>query len=105
MKNKEIMNMCLNQKNLVEKTVLIARSHGVKIRNKFNNYISIEEDLRSSLVPFLTKYFLSLFIHFETDRDSTNRGGAERQRILSRLHAASTDSDMGLELTNHEIMI
>ena len=29
---------------------------------------------------------------------------AERERISSRLHAASTELHVGLELTNHEIM-
>ena len=35
-----------------------------------------------------------------------SRGGAEtgRERISSRLHAVSTEPDMGLNLTNLEIM-
>ena len=47
----------------------------------------------------------------ETDRDRTRagEGGAERGRdteseMGSRLSAISTESDMGLELTNPEIM-
>ena len=36
-----------------------------------------------------------------------SRGGAERgrERILSRLRAVSMESDMGLKLTNSEIVI
>ena len=33
-----------------------------------------------------------------------SRGGAERDRIPSRLHAVSTEPDVGLELTNCAIM-
>ena len=45
-----------------------------------------------------------MFIYFE--RDSTSRGGAEREgeRIPSRLCTISTEPDVGLELTNPEIM-
>ena len=39
---------------------------------------------------------------------STSRGGTEREgetdRIPSRLHTVSTEPDMGLKLTNREIM-
>ena len=42
-------------------------------------------------------------------RESTNRGGAEKEgdtesEAVSRLQAVSTESDVGLELMNHEIM-
>ena len=45
----------------------------------------------------------------QTDRQSMNRGGAERQggtesEAGSRLPAVSTELDTGLELTNSEIM-
>ena len=40
------------------------------------------------------------------ERESTSRGGAERRRdrIPSRLRTISTEPDVGLELTNCEIM-
>ena len=40
------------------------------------------------------------------DREQVSRGGAERgeERIPSRLHAMSADPNVGLELTNLEIM-
>ena len=45
----------------------------------------------------------------ERERQSMGRGGAEREggtesEAGSRLRAVSTEPDMGLELTNHEIM-
>ena len=47
-----------------------------------------------------------MFIYFERERESTSRGGAERgrQRFPSRLHAVSTEPNVELEFTNHEIM-
>ena len=33
-----------------------------------------------------------------------SRGGEERERVLSGLHAVSTEPDAGLNLTNREIM-
>ena len=50
---------------------------------------------RNSEVPF---YFFKL-IYFEGNRDSTSRRGAQRKRkrILSRLHTASTEPDVGLK--------
>ena len=52
--------------------------------------------------------FVCLFVHFERDRDSVSRGGAqgeeERERIPSRLCAVSTEPDAGLEAMNREIM-
>ena len=52
-------------------------------------------------------FFLSLFI-FERDRESMlageGQGETERKRIPSRLHAASTEPDMGLKLTICEMV-
>ena len=48
--------------------------------------------------PNAVVFFLSLFIYFERVRDSTSGGGAERERLLSRLYTASTDPDAGLGL-------
>ena len=46
-------------------------------------------------------FFLSLFIYFETDRDNTSGGGAEREgereRIPSRLHNACKEPNTGPE--------
>ena len=36
--------------------------------------------------------------------DSVSRGRAERERISSRLHAVRAEPDVGLKLTNCEIM-
>ena len=50
-------------------------------------------------------FFLSLFILRERERESgggSEREG-ERERIPSRLHAVSTEPDVGLDPTNHEI--
>ena len=43
---------------------------------------------------------------FEREGESTSRGGAERgtQRMESGLCADSREPDVGLELTNHEIV-
>ena len=46
---------------------------------------------------------------FERQRQSTSRGGIEREGNIeseagSRLRAVSTEPDVGLELTNREIM-
>ena len=46
---------------------------------------------------------------FERERQSVNRGGAEREgdtesKAASRLWVISTEPNAGLELTNHEIM-
>ena len=41
------------------------------------------------------------------ERESTRRGGAERERereIPSRLHTVSAEPDMGLKLKNYAIM-
>ena len=55
-------------------------------------------------------YRLSIYfiIYFERERAWGNewRRGRERdrERIPSKLHAVSTETDTGLEPTNHEIM-
>ena len=49
-------------------------------------------------------------IYFERKRVHVSKGrterarARERQRIPSRIHAVSTEPDVGLEPTNHEIM-
>ena len=51
--------------------------------------------------------FFLMFIYFEEDVcRGTRRGGAERERtrIPSRFRAVGTEPDVGLELTNCEIM-
>ena len=47
-----------------------------------------------------------IFIYFERDRERTSRGraGERKERIPSRLHAATAEPNAGLELTKHEIM-
>ena len=57
---------------------------------------------------FFNFFFQRLFI-FGTERQSMNGGGAEREgdtesEAGSRLRAVSTEPDVGLEPTNHEIM-
>ena len=56
------------------------------------------------LIKKKTTLFLGhLFFEREGERErEESRGGAER--ILSRLFAISTKSDMGLDLTNFEIV-
>ena len=56
-------------------------------------------------------YSLSFFISFiylfiVRERESVRRAGAETEgeRTPSRLCTVSTEPDVGLELTNHEIM-
>ena len=50
-----------------------------------------------------------MFITFLRERERERRGGAERDRDTetkagSRLRAVSTEPDVGLKPTNHEIM-
>ena len=47
-----------------------------------------------------------MFVYFERERGKAWAGEGQRgrERIPSRLHAVSTDPDVGLESTNHEIM-
>ena len=57
---------------------------------------------------FFLNFFLSLFILKDRETEHLSGGGAERererQRIPSRVYAAGTESDVGLELTNCEIL-
>ena len=58
---------------------------------------------------FFIFYFLAFIYFWETKRDRVSRGGAERvgdteSETGSRLWAVSPDPDVGLNLTNHEIM-
>ena len=48
-------------------------------------------------------FFLSLFI-LRGKQHEQRRGRERRERISSRLHAVSTEPDVGLDLRNHEIM-
>ena len=51
-------------------------------------------------------FFLSFFIYFERERETTSRGWGregERERIPSRLPTASPEPDVGLKPTNCEI--
>ena len=62
-----------------------------------------------SLLPSIFFFVVVVFISFferERQRERTEEGQRERDRdrIPSRLHTVSTESDAGLELTNHEIM-
>ena len=47
-----------------------------------------------------------IFREGERERGSASRGGAEGgiERISSRLYTVSTETDVGLEPTSHEIM-
>ena len=40
----------------------------------------------------------------ESERDRENEPGRGRERIPSRVHAVSAEADVGLDLTNHEII-
>ena len=59
---------------------------------------------------FKKKFVMLLFIfERERERQSTSEGWAEREKDTeseadSRLQAVSTEPDVGLELTNYEIM-
>ena len=58
---------------------------------------------------FLLKNFFFYFYLFLRQRESMNRGGSEREgdtesETGSRLWAVSTEPDVGLELTDREIM-
>ena len=57
-------------------------------------------------VPW-TLFFISFNIYFERQRAHAQTGGAERrrERIPSKFHTVSTEPDMELNPTNHEIMI
>ena len=54
------------------------------------------------------KIFFSIYLFFERHRETEHKLGRGRERrshrIRSRLQAVSTEPDVGLELTNREIM-
>ena len=62
----------------------------------------------SSKFLYLVSFFFLVFIYFERERMHVHEQGRdrerERERIPSRLRAVSAEPDVGLELTNHEIM-
>ena len=55
-------------------------------------------------------FFFLMFVYFETERESVcaraqkGQRGQGREKIPSRLHTASAEPDVGLKLTNCEIM-
>ena len=60
-------------------------------------------------VIFFNFFFNIYLLPRDRETQSTSRGGAERWRDTeseagSRLRAVSTEPDVGLELTNHEII-
>ena len=70
-----------------------------------SNHISTPS---TSLYACLLKFFNVIF-NFIFERERESRGGAEREgdaesEAGSRLRAVSTEPDMGLELTDREIM-
>ena len=72
------------------------------VKDRKFRIIYTPRNLFPDLFPSFKSYFLSLFILEE--RESTSRGGAERERITSRLCTDSAEFDVGLELMNCEIM-
>ena len=53
--------------------------------------------------------FFNWFIYFEKERNRENMSGEgqgekERERIPNRLHPVSAEANVGLKVTNHEIM-
>ena len=82
---------------------------GISSELESNPGIRLEKDLMG--LDFLSSsssyFFLHLFI-CERQRQSVSRGGAEGEGYTeseagSRLRAVSTEPDVGLEPTNHEI--
>ena len=66
-------------------------------------------DFGNSAPSFVSFLFFLKFIYLflrERERESTSGGGTERRRdrITSRLHTISAEPDVGLELTNSEIV-
>ena len=45
-----------------------------------------------------------MFIYVFREKEGERGGPRRRERIPSRLYAVSTEPDVGLEPTNHEIM-
>ena len=50
-------------------------------------------------------FFFLVYLFILRERENTWVGEGQRERISSRLHTVSMESDAGPELTNHEIMI
>ena len=62
-----------------------------------------------NIIEFFFLNFLTFIYFWDRERQSMNRGGAEREgdtesETGSRLWAVSTEPDAGLELTDHDIM-
>ena len=79
-------------------------THKNKILDKYLSMKTEQQNLGLEDVLF----FFLVFVYF-WDRESVNGGGAEREEDIesevgSRLWAVSTEPDVGLELTNREIM-
>ena len=53
-------------------------------------------------LKFLIKIFFKVYLFIFRDRDSMNGGVGERERIPSRLLAASTEPNAGLQPMNHQ---
>ena len=66
--------------------------------------INIKKKVYLFFLEFFT--FRFYFIHFERDRESEQGRGREggRERIPNRLRIVSVEPEVGLELTNREIM-
>ena len=60
-----------------------------------------------STISILKKNVYLFLIETERERERERERGRERgrQRIRARLHTESEEPDVGLDLTNHEIMI
>ena len=69
-----------------------------------------DRDRREKRKAHFHSFFFLMFVYFwERERERTSEGGAERKgdtesKAGSRPWAVSTEPDMGLEITNHEIM-
>ena len=105
----EIMN-CMS---ILHDTPVILDVSSLNLINTFIlllNNTTIFRILYSDIIPLFLIFFFFTFIYFwETERDSTSKGGAEKEwdtesKADSRLWAVSTEPDVGLKPTNHEIM-
>ena len=78
------------------------------IHEKDNTMKPLEGNIGNYLHELgLENFFLTLLIYFEREREHASNVGAERERrerIPSRLHAASTKLDARLNPTNHKIV-
>ena len=76
----------------------------VVARNRFLTFFSQVRPF-----SFFLFFFFLMFIYFVIGRERESKlrnreRERERERIPSRTHAVSTEPDMGLELTNSEIV-